>query len=439
MRDRLLARERHDVGRAQQHRLGERTDRAREQGFEIDGGLQLATQLAQHVPVVGRILEKHAVEQLFESGDGRLEQRQCHDQEHRLEHARVHARGRAQHLVEARHHDQVEPDQRRRDQRVQDAAARKQLGVEELVAHDRVGDRARAERERQDGQPGAQPLADAPVEQRRNRGREAVEPQAGGQPDRDDAQLLLEARHVGAPVAVEQQHDRGEPESQVDQREQRLMHHQEQPDEHRADVQHRGRVVKQAGGRADAEIGLPHRQRQDHHEMEHVGREHQGAEAGGPDAPRQELRAPREGALLGKRAREQEQRGKEELPHVSHVLERARLGAAGGGEPSGAGGQKRQRGEHRAQPTEEQHQRHDPIEAVARVLAQNDEAEQEDEPAQRQVQRREHEKSVHPPPAPRVSRSCGVSVPGVLLTLRSGARIGSGRRGKEAAGNGWSD
>ena len=251
----------------EQQGVGEGAGGAGQQLLEVDGGLELARELAHHVSIVRRILQKDPIEGFLEARHRRLEERQRHDQEHRLEHARVRARDLAHEPVEAPHHQQVDADQRRGGRRVEDAAPRQQVRVQELVAHDRVGDRARTEGQGGDGETEAQARVELEVEQTGNRGREAVADQTRAEADPDHAHLLLQARNPRAPVAVEQEPHGREPEPEVDEREQRLMDQQEDVQEHAEDAGHRGQVAQRAD-LGDREVGLPQRHRQHQHEVE---------------------------------------------------------------------------------------------------------------------------------------------------------------------------
>jgi hypothetical protein len=98
-------------------------------------------------------------------------------------------------------------------------------------------------------------------------------------------------------------------------------------------------------------------------------------------ATRQRERS-RERALLREDAGEQESGRKEQFPHVGDVgLQARRTGLAGH--------QQRQSREHRAEAAEEQHQRHDSVQALPWVLAQDHEAEQEHESAQHEIHGRQ--------------------------------------------------
>ena len=409
-----VRRQRHDMGVVQDQRLGHGVDGAGQQHFQIDRGLELASQVAQHIAVIRGVAQEHLVQELLQAGDHRLEQRQ--DQEHRLQHLGLAAGEDAHVVVQPPHDQQVGADQEAGSQRVQDAPARQQLQVEELVAHDRVRDRSRAQREREDREHGAPRVGHAEVEQPRHQGRDAVAHERRAHPDRDRAELPPQPRHFRPPPAIEQQRHGGEPDAQVHEREQRLMEHEEQAAEHARHLQQRRQQVQRSlGGRR--QVRLPHRDQHHQHEVEHVRREHQRRESGSPQRPVAD-REPgdvRERPLLREHAREREQRGKEELPHVRHVLEQIRRRSAA------APRQERDAGQHRAERAEEQHQRHQPVHPLGGVLAQDHEAQQEHEPPETQVERAEREVGVHRPPV------CGPARP-----IRFGPRprsvpTGSGR------------
>ena len=209
---------------------------------------------------------------------------------------------------------------------VEDAAAREQLRVEELVAHDRVGDRARpsvsaADRERR-ARPGrrASKLNSVGISDA-----EAVEREAGAETDADRAAAAAGGGARGcARWLPTSSSDRGEPEAQVDEREQRLMDREEERGEQARPGSGSGATTLSEPGRDTSNTGVAQGEHEQQDEVEGVRQEHQHREARSPGHAYQGRPRCRraKGRSSGKMLREQEQRREEELPQVREALGR---------------------------------------------------------------------------------------------------------------------
>ena len=325
--------------------------------------------------MVASLAQEELLQRLLQPGNHGLEEHQRDEEDRGLEYRDVESRHGLEQRVQLTDDGEIDADQERRGERVEDGLPRDQLGVEEPVAHHRVGDPRGAEDEGRHDQGRARERRPGMVEERGNRDRDRVEAGAGGQTEEDGAELGPDPGVRGSPVAQPEQRERGRDVEEIHRGEE---DHVESEEELRRHAQH------VHDGRADRVPGHPGDGLVEYRSLRLEKHDPQMEDVRGEDPQAREGHATHEPVLRRKHAGEVEERGKEELPEIIEGAEEIRparellSSRSLQDEPD--------RAQHGAQAAEEKHEGGGPVRFLPRRFAQDHDAEEEDEPADDQVE-----------------------------------------------------